>query len=266
MSEKDVETTIDNWAVEASPKSVLIADDVEFWRNWLKDELLKLFPSIGENCFLTAKASEVLAKFNKERPDLVFLDIEFRGESEHGIQLAKQIWQANPSALIIIVSTHSEEVFVKTLYEATPETGNYGYILKDNAINYLRVAVNAVLSGDCWIDPQVVRIIKHVQNNELNLTPGEFEALACIALGYTDDTTGKVLNVTERAVQARLRNVYSKFGIPDKTNVNAGIFSPRCRAVWIASQRKLLSEIDLKSWAERLAQKGKEAGIKLDLR
>ncbi|HEY9678754.1 MAG TPA: response regulator transcription factor [Drouetiella sp.] len=245
--------------------SIIIADDKEFWRNWLKEEIEKLFPHLQKITVLEM-AADAIARASAEKPTLTFLDIEFRKETEDGIHAAEQIWKNNPQASIIIVSNHSEEAFVKRLYKVTPETGAYGYLLKDNAGMYLQKAVAGVLGGDCWIDPEVARVVSRMSKQEHSLSEGEFEALACIALGYTDATAGRVLHVTERAVQARLRSLYSKFAIPAKDHEDAGIFSPRCRSVWLASQRGLLTEADLKKWSEKFAKIGKDAGIKLDLR
>jgi hypothetical protein len=66
-------------------------------------------------------------------------------------------------------------------------------------------------------------------------------------------------------MQARLRNVYAKFGIPDKKSPDAGVLNPRSRSVWLALKRGLLSINDLKGWAEEFAKKAAVGGIKLDL-
>ncbi|MBS1955068.1 MAG: response regulator transcription factor [Cyanobacteria bacterium SZAS-4] len=261
----DLAPTSETVALSSRELTVLIADDKEFWRQWLKEEMEKLFPNM-QRVTVVEMAAEAIARASTEKPTLIFLDIEFRKETEDGIHAAEQIWKNNPQASIIIVSNHSEEAFVKRLYKVTPETGAYGYLLKDNAGMYLQKAISGVLAGDCWIDPEVARVVSRMSKQEHTLSEGEFEALVCIALGYTDTTAGKVLHVTERAVQARLRSLYSKFAIPAKDHEDAGILSPRCRAVWLATQRGLLTEADLKKWSEKLAKIGKDSGIKLDLR
>jgi DNA-binding NarL/FixJ family response regulator len=245
--------------------TVLIADDKEFWRLWLKEELEKLVPNL-ERIMVVETAAEAVVRASSEKPRLIFLDIDFRKELKDGIAAAEEIWKQNPNASIIIFSNHAEEAFVKRLYRVTPETGAYGYVLKDNAKSNLAHAINGVLAGDCWIDPEVARVVSRIHRQDNNISEGEYEALICIALGYTDSTAGKVLHVTERAVQARLRSLYAKFGIPAKDHEDAGVLSPRCRAVWLAGQRGLLTDADVKKWSEKFASIGKTAGISLDLR
>ncbi|HEY9775385.1 MAG TPA: response regulator [Planktothrix sp.] len=250
---------------EARLKNVLIADDKDYWPRFMKETLSAEFPGIGRFTLLS-KASEALSCALAEKPGLIVLDIEFKNEADTGINVAEKIWQQHKSALIIICSNHTAESYVRQLYQAMPEGASYGYIVKENIPTYLVKAVNTILEGDCFIDPEVQRVVQKLQHSEYNLTQGEFEALVCATLGYTDDTAGKLLHIGDRAMQARLRSVYSKFGIPDKNSADAGLLNPRARASWLALKRGMLTLADLKSWAEGFAEKSAACGISMDLR
>jgi DNA-binding NarL/FixJ family response regulator len=245
--------------------SALIADDHEFVRNWLRDELTRSFPGLSSVQVVSTPA-EAVAKAISLKPDLIFLDIDFENDrSINGIEAAERIWKEHSEAAIIIVSSHKGEVYIKHLYKVTPANGSYGYILKDKVAKYLVEATNAVLSGDCWIDPEITQIVNRLQRSNLSLSDNEYVALVCAALGLSDTTSGRLLCLTEKAIQARLQLLYSKFGIPPKGHPDAGIFNPRCRAVWCGLQRGLINESELQAWAAEFSKKAKENGILVDM-
>lgn len=243
--------------------TALVADDHQFVRSWLCDALTKNFPNLKQ-VDETGNVKEAISIALSRKPDLIFLDIDFENEPAlNGLDAAEQIWKEHKQAAIIIVSNHKGEIYVKQLYKIISTNGAYGYILKDKLAQSLVVAVKTVLSGDCWIDPDVSRIVTRLLRNDRTLTDNEYEALVCIALGLSDSTSSKLLCLTEKAIQARLQLLYSKFNIAPKGDPNAGIFNPRCRAVWCGLQRGLINESELKAWATELDQKAKDIGLDL---
>ena len=243
--------------------TALIADDHEFVRNWLRDELMACFPG-ASNVEITGSPTEAISKAISLKPDLIMLDIDFENDrSINGIDAAERIWKEHPEAAIIIISSHKGEVYIKHLYKITPPDGAYGYVLKDKVAQQLIDAVNAVLSGDCWVDSEITRIANRLMRSNHTLTDNEYEALVCIALGLSDSTAGKLLCLTEKAIQARLQLLYQKFGIPPKNHPDGGIFNPRCRSVWRGFQRGLINESELQAWAAEFAKKGKELGLEV---
>jgi len=245
--------------------TALIADDHEFVRNWLRDELTKNFPGLS-SVAVSSTPGEAVSKAISLKPDLIFLDIDFENDrSINGIEAAERIWKEHAGAAIVIVSSHKGEIYIKHLYKVTPADGAYGFILKDKVAQYLVEATNAVLSGDCWVDPEIKRIVSRLQRSNQSLSDNEYEALICIALGLSDTTSGRLLCLTEKAIQARLQLLYSKFGIPPKGDPNAGVFNPRCRAVRCGLQRGLINESELQAWAAEFSSKAKEVGVEVDL-
>ena len=244
--------------------TALVADDHEYVRNWLRDELQKNFPNLSA-IRETGNVRDAISQAVSLKPDVICLDIDFADEpSVNGIDAAEQIWKQHEQAAIIIVSNHKGEVYVRHLYKITPVDGAYGYVLKDKVTQSLVPAVKAVLSGDCWLDPDITRIVNRLVRSDHTLTDNEYEALVCIALGLSDQTSGRLLCITEKAIQARLQLLYAKFGIAPKGDPNAGVFNPRCRAVWCGVQRGLINESELKAWASELGKKAKELSIELN--
>lgn len=248
--------------------SVLVADDHEYFREWMREELTRSFPSLSA-VYETNNAHEAISKAVSLRPELIFMDIEFsKDRSLDGIDAAEQIWSKHPEAAIVITSNHAGEIYVKRLYKITPETGGYGYVLKDSVAEYLNEVVKRMLSGDCWIDPAIRRIENRMAKTNYNVTGNEYEVLVCIALGLNDRSIAQLLCLTNRAIQARLRSLYDRFAIPDKADQNdpnAGVFNPRCRAIWYGFQRGLIDESELKARAIELSKQARDRGLTVEL-
>lgn len=243
--------------------TALIADDHDFTREWIAEALKESFPAIT-NIHDAADVKGTISKALAYRPRIVFLDINFKDDdSSDGLEAAQKIWEALPTTSIIVVSSYTSEAYVRRLYDITPETASYGYIVKDKLAKTFNEAVEAVLENDCWIAPEIIRIRARQERKGYDLSDNLYEVLACIALGLSDSTSAKLLCIVEQAVQARLRSLYQKFGIPPKGDPAAGVYNPRCRAVWHALQRGLINDSELKKWQVALQQKADDLQVKL---
>ena len=188
----------------------------------------------------------------KLKPDLVFLDIKMPKLS--GIKAAEKILQALPETGVIMLSNFSDEVYVRQLWKIVPPDGTFGYVLKNASNEQVVDAAKAVLSGDCWIHPGIARVIQRTQNRATSLTPAEYEALVCIALGMTDHTIARNLYLTEKAIQSRLKSLYCKLGIPGRGESRETEFNQRCRAVYLANKRGLINQSELDDWESKLEE------------
>jgi DNA-binding NarL/FixJ family response regulator len=231
--------------------SILIADDEERDRTWLKDLLLKHIPEqhpISE----AADGQAALDACLKLKPQLVFLDIKMPQLS--GIRAAEQILKQLPETGVIILSNFADEIYVRQLWKIVPANGVFGYVLKNASNEQVVEAARAVLSGDCWIHPGIARVIQRTQNRATNLTSAEYEALVCIALGLTDHSIAKRLYLTEKAVQSRLKSLYAKLGIPGRSEAHDTEYNQRCRAVYLSHKRGLINQSELDDWEAKLAE------------
>ena len=118
---------------------VLIADDVEFFRQFLAATLRRR-PGLQVLCE-AADGLEAVAKVKELQPDLVVLDIGLPGLN--GIEAARQICEFLPHAKILFVS-------METCPEIVQETfriGGCAYVAKSDAGTELLAAVDAILEG-----------------------------------------------------------------------------------------------------------------------
>lgn len=231
--------------------TIVIADDQERERAWLRD-LLKA--NLGDNTIVleATNGKEAVDLVESKNPALVFLDIEMPILS--GIKAAESIMKSRPQTAVIILSNHSDEVFVRKLWKIAPSDGAFGYVLKDSTDQQVADAANAVLGGDCWIHPRIQRIIRRSESSATALTESEFEVLGCIAMGFTDKAIGRRLYITDKAVQARLKCLYGKLGIALKGTSEEDEYNHRCRALNIAFRRGLINRSELEQWEATIHQ------------
>ncbi len=230
--------------------TILIADDEERDRKWLKDLLSAHLDD--QPIHEAADGQEAIEQALKLRPKLVFLDIKMPRLS--GIKAAEQILDKLPETGVLMLSNFADEVYVRQLWKVVPPNGAFGYILKNASNEQVVEAARAVLSGDCWIHPGIARVIQRTQNRATNLTSAEYEALACIALGLTDHGIARRLYLTEKAVQSRLKSLYAKLAIPGRSESHDTEFNQRCRAVYLATRRGLINQSELEEWETKLLE------------
>jgi len=114
---------------------VIVVDDFEPWRNFVRSTLKENYPS-----WLVSEASdelEVVHKAHELQADLIILDISL--PKLHGIEAARLIRERCPDAKLLFLTEHrSAEIIQEAL-----RLGANGYIVKSDAIELLR-AIEAV--------------------------------------------------------------------------------------------------------------------------
>lgn len=224
--------------------AIVIADDQDRERLWLKKLLLDNLKEESP-LYEAEDGLEALNLTKEHKPSIVFLDIEMPVMS--GIKSAREILKELPQTPIIILSNHSDEIFVRKLWKMVPSDGAFGYLLKDSSDHQVIDAAKAVLNGDCWIHPRIQRIVRRSESST-GLTDAEFEVLVCIAIGFTDKAIAKRIYITDKAVQARLKGLYTKLGIPLKGTQEGDEYNHRCRALNLAFRRGLINKQELSEW------------------
>lgn len=93
------------------PKRILIVDDAQFMRNFIKDILTK---GGYEICGEAPNALEGLSKYKELKPDMATMDIIMpKMEEIDGIAAVKEIMAFDASAKIIIVSALAEKKLIQ---------------------------------------------------------------------------------------------------------------------------------------------------------
>jgi DNA-binding NarL/FixJ family response regulator len=165
---------------------------------------------------------EAVALAADHRPDVVLMDLEFRG-SMSGIEATRRIREASPSTKVVIMTAHEDE---RLLVDAV-EAGASGFLRKTEGIEELVGAVKAAAAGEMLIDraalarllPRVAREREaHRDARRLMdlLTEREREILALLGQGSSNDEIASALYISPQTVQTHVRNILTKLGVHSK--------------------------------------------------
>ena len=128
---------------EKLPVRVLVVDDFEPWRRFVK---AALYEEPGMQIVGTAPDGlEAVAKARVLQPDLILMDISL--PTLNGIEATRRISRLVPDAKIIFLSLEREPEIVKSALAA----GGRGYIAKGDAHRELPSAMKVVADGNRYV-------------------------------------------------------------------------------------------------------------------
>ena len=192
---------------------VLLADDHELMREGLR-AILEKEPEIeviGE----AQSGREAVEQVRALAPDLVIMDVAMK--DLNGIEATRQIRAANGATKVVALSSYSDRRYVTAILAA----GASAYVLKANAYDNLRRAVDAVIQGKSYLCPEVAGAVIDVATASRLpdssayslLGPREREVLQLLAEGLTSPQIAKRLHVSTSTVESHRRNLMGKLGI-----------------------------------------------------
>jgi DNA-binding NarL/FixJ family response regulator len=192
---------------------VVIAEDQAL----LREGLARLFRDGGHHIVATlGDADELLATVERERPDLVVIDIRMPPTySDEGARAARTIKQQHPSVGVLLLSQHIETAHAVDLVTQ----GGFGYLLKDRVLDVDEFLATAerVAAGGSALDPMVVaNLVTPANSGPLGrLSERERDVLELIAQGFANAAIAKRLVIGERTVEAHIRHILTKLDITD---------------------------------------------------
>src|SRR5205823_6946048 len=93
-------------------------------------------------CEEAGNASEGMELVRELRPDGVIVDVGLP-DGEDGIELTRKLRDEFPATVVLILSAHDEPHYAQRAAEA----GAMGYVLKNDAIDALRMALRNAFKG-----------------------------------------------------------------------------------------------------------------------
>ena len=132
--------------------TVLLADDNRVVRTEFR-KLLELeddLEVVGE----AKNGLQAVAMAKKLHPELVLMDIAM--PLLNGLQATRQILKATPATKVLMLSAHSEDVYVE---EAT-NSGAMGYLIKHSALGSVCAAIREVQNGRACYSTSIPRYLR----------------------------------------------------------------------------------------------------------
>jgi DNA-binding NarL/FixJ family response regulator len=156
----------------------------------------------------------------KLHPDVVLMDIAM--PMMNGLEATKQILAANPAAKIIILSAHSDDVYVERMCAA----GVAGFLEKQTSAEILTKAIREVAGGKTYFSPPIAKRLRDDQNmprdrdgllkaNRKRLTSRESEVLQLVAEGLANKQMAVELGISIKTVEKHRQQLMHKLNIHD---------------------------------------------------
>jgi DNA-binding NarL/FixJ family response regulator len=170
--------------------------------------------------------TSLLAAVEELAPDCVLTDIRMPPTfTTEGIDAARQIRATHPETGVVVLSQYVEEDYAFDLLQ--DGVAGLGYLLKERVseIEELVRALHEVARGGSALDPKVVEGLLKRRSAQaasplLGLTDRERDVLAEMATGRSNTAIGKVLFMSDRAVEKHITAVFQKLGLSEETEVN----------------------------------------------
>ena len=100
-------------------------------------------------CGEASEPAEALSAVERLQPDLALVDLSLR--SGDGIELLKDLRVRQPRMLTLVLSMHDEALYAERALRA----GARGYVMKQEKLERLLLAISRVLSGAIYVSDQV---------------------------------------------------------------------------------------------------------------
>jgi DNA-binding NarL/FixJ family response regulator len=193
---------------------VVVADDVMLTR----EGITRLLTDAGVDVVGEAgDAASLLRAVRMTQPDAAVVDIRMPPtHTDEGLVAAQQIRAEHPAIGVLILSQYVEPHYAMRLIEDHPE--RVGYLLKERVFDVANLidALRRLADGETVVDPTIVaRLVarKRRAGPLEELTTREREVLALVAEGLSNRAIATRLFVTERTVEAHVKQIFLKLGL-----------------------------------------------------
>jgi DNA-binding NarL/FixJ family response regulator len=193
---------------------IVIAEDTVL----LREGLAGLLEDAGHEVVGKAgDAGALLALVAEHEPELAIVDVRMPPDfDDEGTRAAATIRTTHPGTAVLMLSQHIE---TRHIVELVTAGGGFGYLLKDRVLDVddFLDAARRVADGGSALDPQVVATLIGAPRQVAalsELSPRETEVLGLMAEGRTNGGIAKRLWLTEKTVEAHVRSILMKLGLP----------------------------------------------------
>jgi DNA-binding NarL/FixJ family response regulator len=196
--------------------SVLLAEDHDVVRQGLCALLnaYNYFLVVGE----ARTGREAVKMAQTLQPDVILMDIAM--PVLNGLEATQQILAANPAARVIILSAHSDDVYVERMTKA----GVAGFLEKQTSAEILAKAICEVAKGKKFFSPSIAKRLLREQGkqpdrngllraNGTRLTSRESEVLQLVAEGWANKQVAAELGISIKTVEKHRQHLMDKLNV-----------------------------------------------------
>jgi two-component system, NarL family, nitrate/nitrite response regulator NarL len=198
---------------------VLLVDDHKIVRGGLRMmiEGRQNMRVVGE----AGRKADVMPMVERERPDIVLLDLDLGGES--GSDLIPEISSAG-SRVLILTGTREAEA-----HRACVRLGASGLVMKDAAPEVLAKAIEKVHEGEIWFDRAMMSSVLTSALNQrrdvdedpesakiATLTERERQIVGLVCEGMKNKQIAERLFISDTTVRHHLTSIFSKLDVTDR--------------------------------------------------
>lgn len=201
---------------------VVLAEDLAL----LREGLVRLLSASGLSVVAAvADGPELVRALVEHRPDVAVVDVRLPPTfTDEGLRAALSARERVPGLPVLVLSQYVERVYARELLSG--EGGGVGYLLKDRVfeVDEFVEAVRRVASGGTVMDPEVVSQLL-VRGGAGGLTAREHQVLALVAEGRSNAGIAGALNVSQKAVDFHIGNIFAKLGLAASADDNRRVLA-----------------------------------------
>jgi DNA-binding NarL/FixJ family response regulator len=193
---------------------VVVADDLMLTR----EGIVRLLRDAEIEVVAEAEDAEALLRHVRNaRPDIAIVDIRMPPtHTDEGLVAAQQIRAQYPQVGVLVLSQYVEPSYAMRLLEEHPE--RTGYLLKERVFDVALLvdALRRIADSETVIDPTIVsRLVGRRRRTDplAELSNREREVLGLVAEGLSNKAIAARLFVTERTVEAHVKQIFLKLGL-----------------------------------------------------
>ena len=205
---------------------VVVAEDVMLTREGIVRVLADAgVEVVGE----TGDVDGLMRAVATAKPDCALVDIRMPPtHTDEGIVAAQRIRELHPGVGVLVLSQYVEPGYAMRLLEEHPE--RCGYLLKERVSDpvILVDALTRLAEGETVIDPTIVsRLLSRRREVDPldELSDREREVLGLVAEGLSNIAIAERLFITERTVEAHVKQVFTKLRIDQAPDTNRRVLA-----------------------------------------
>ncbi len=206
-------------------KRILLIDDHPIMRQALANVLNQQATLVV--CGEASDPQEALAAAERLQPDLALVDLSLRGGD--GIELLKDLRVRQPQILTMVLSMHDEALYA----ERTLRAGARGYVMKQEKMDRLLVAIHRVLAGSIYVSDKVAahavqrlavggsaagatpETPKTMDAYVERLTDRELQVFRLIGRGLGTRLIAETLFLSRKTIESHREHIKGKLGLKD---------------------------------------------------